>query len=274
MELEVHVPGGSLHVVDDGVGRPAVLLHAGVADSRSWDAMVPLLVDAGLRVVRYDARGYGRSTTDDVEFSNVADLVAVLDHLGIERALLVGNSRGGLIAFNAALDVPDRVVGVVGVAAALGGFTGTSTVLEEALFEEMERLEAQDPPDLEAIAALDVAMWVDGPGQPPTRVDPAIREYVREIDKVLYDPARVAGRWTAPATPAVERLDELRVPVVAVVGLLDVTDFVQTAEHLERNAPDAVAVLWPDVAHMIGMEVPDRLAALVVEAADQLGTWA
>lgn len=270
----MHVPGGSLHVVDDGVGRPAVLLHAGVADSRSWDAMVPLLVDAGLRVVRYDARGYGRSTTDDVEFSNVADLVAVLDHLGIERALLVGNSRGGLIAFNAALDVPDRVVGVVGVAAALGGFTGTSTVLEEALFEEMERLEAQDPPDLEAIAALDVAMWVDGPGQPPTRVDPAIREYVREIDKVLYDPARVAGRWTAPATPAVERLDELRVPVVAVVGLLDVTDFVQTAEHLERNAPDAVAVLWPDVAHMIGMEVPDRLAALVVEAADQLGTWA
>ncbi len=105
-------------------------------------------------------------------------------------------------------------------------------------------------------------------------MDPAIRDYVREIDLALYDPARVAGRWTAPERPASERLDELAVPVVGVVGLLDVTDFVQTAEHLERNAPDAVAVLWPDVAHMIGMEVPDRLAALVVEAADQLGTWA
>ena len=137
----MHVPGGALHVVDDGAGRPVVLLHAGVADSRSWDGMVPFLLDAGLRVVRYDARGYGRSRTDDVEFSNVEDLVAVLDHLGISRALLVGNSRGGLIAINAALDVPERVVGVVGVAAALGGFTGTSTPLEEALFEELERLE-------------------------------------------------------------------------------------------------------------------------------------
>lgn len=267
------VPGGRLHVDDDGAGRPVVLLHAGVADSRSWDAMVPFLVDAGLRVVRYDARGFGRSTTEDVEFSNVDDLVAVLDACGIDRALLVGNSRGGLISFNAALDVPDRVVGVIAVAAALGGFTGTSTALEEALFEEMERLEAQDPPDLEAIAALDVAMWVDGPGQPPTRVDPAIREYVREVDMVLYDPARVAGRWTMPERPAVERLDELTVPVVAVVGLLDVTDFVQTAEHLEKHAPDAVAVLWPDVAHMIGMEVPERLASLVVEAAERLGDW-
>ncbi|MFN8156078.1 MAG: alpha/beta hydrolase [Candidatus Nanopelagicales bacterium] len=273
MELEVHVPGGSLHVVDDGAGRPVVLLHAGVADSRSWDAMVPHLVEAGLRVVRYDARGFGRTTTDDVEFSNVEDLVAVLDHLGIDKALLVGNSRGGLIAFNAALDRPDRVVGVIGVAAALGGFTGTSTPLEEALFEELERLESQDPMDIEAIAELDVAMWVDGPGQPPTRVDPAIREYVREVDRSLYSPDRVAGRWSAPARPAVERLEELSVPVVAVVGLLDVTDFVQTAEHLERHAPDAVAVLWPDVAHMIGMEVPDRLAALVVDAADQLGDW-
>jgi len=269
----VHVPGGVLHVVDDGAGRPVVLLHAGVADSRSWDALVPHLVAAGLRAVRYDARGFGRTTTEDVEFSNVDDLVAVLDHLAIEKALLVGNSRGGLIAFNVALDRPDRVVGVVGVAAALGGFTGTSTALEEALFEELERLEAEDPPDIEAIAALDVAMWVDGPGQPATRVDPAIREYVREVDRALYDPARVAGRWTAPERPAVERLDELAVPVVAVVGLLDVTDFVQTAEHLERHAPDAVTVLWPDVAHMIGMEVPERLASLIVDAAEQLGDW-
>ena len=273
METEVEVPGGRLHVVDDGAGRPVVLLHAGVADLRSWDAMTPLLVEAGLRVVRYDARGFGRSVTDDVEFSNVADLVAVLDHLGIEKALLVGNSRGGLIAFNAALDVPDRVVGVVGVAAALGGFHGSSTALEESMFEEVDRLESAEPVDVDAIADLDVRMWVDGPGQPTTRVDPAIREYVREIDRVLYDPARVAGRWSAPDRPAVDRLDELTVPVVAVVGLLDVTDFVQTAEHLERHAPDAVAVLWPDVAHMIGMEVPDRLAALVVEAAGQLGDW-
>jgi pimeloyl-ACP methyl ester carboxylesterase len=273
MDLDVLVPGGRLHVVDEGSGRPVLLLHAGVADLRSWDALAPLLVDAGLRVVRYDARGFGESVTEDVEFSNVDDVIAVLDHLGLHRVLLVGNSRGGLIAFNVALDHPDRVVGVVGVAAALGGYHGTATPLEEEFFDALEQLESAEPVDVDAIADLDVRLWVDGPGQPSDRVDAAIRDYVRSVDRGLYDPNRVPGRWAAPTAPAAERLGELHVPVVAVVGLLDVSEFVQTAEHLERNAPDAVAVLWPDVAHMIGMEVPDRLAQLVASAADELGEW-
>jgi len=48
-------------------------------------------------VVRYDARGFGRSTTEDIEFSHRADLISVMDALGIGRAILVGNSRGGML---------------------------------------------------------------------------------------------------------------------------------------------------------------------------------
>jgi 3-oxoadipate enol-lactonase len=87
----VAVPGGSLHVVEDGAGPPILLVHAGVADLRAWDAMVAPLVAAGYRVIRYDARGYGRSTTEDVAFSPRDDLRAVMDARGADRAALVGN---------------------------------------------------------------------------------------------------------------------------------------------------------------------------------------
>ena len=132
----VDVPGCRLFTVDEGDGPPIVLLHAGVADLRSWDALAPLLVAAGYRVVRYDARGFGRSPTEDVEFSHRADLLAVMDALGIGRAVLVGNSRGGMLAFDTAIESPERVVAVVGVAAGLGGFDGGSTPEEEAVEAE------------------------------------------------------------------------------------------------------------------------------------------
>jgi 3-oxoadipate enol-lactonase len=271
----VPVPGGTLNVVDEGVRTdpPIVLLHAGIADLRAWDAVVPPLVAAGYRVVRYDARGFGGSTTEDVEFSNRADLAAVLDALGIRRAALVGNSRGGQIAFDTAIEFPERVVAVVGVAAGLGGFEGDATPEEQALFEEMEALETADEPDPDAIADIDIRVWVDGPGKPPTRVPDAIRERVRAMDAPNYVAGRVTGQPIPLDPPAASRLGELRCPVLAIAGSLDVSDVAQTAGHLEAAAPDARATILPDVAHMIGMEIPDELAARVVAFLAPLPRW-
>ena len=181
MTFTIPVPGAQLNAADDGAGDPLILLHAGIADLRSWDAMVPLLVDAGFRVVRYDQRGFGRTETDDVEFSNRADLIAVLDALGIDRAALVGNSRGGQVAFDTAIEFPDRVVAVVGVGAGIGGFEHDPTPEEAAIFEELERLEDADPPDVAGFADSAVRLWVDGLGQPPDRVASPIREAIREM---------------------------------------------------------------------------------------------
>ncbi len=66
----ISVPGGRLQAVVDGDGPPLVLVHAGIVDLRSWDPLVPFLVDAGFRVIRYDTRGFGSSTTDDIAYSN------------------------------------------------------------------------------------------------------------------------------------------------------------------------------------------------------------
>jgi pimeloyl-ACP methyl ester carboxylesterase len=273
MEQFIDVPGGRLFAVSDGAGPPIVLIHAAIADLRSWDAMVPGLVAAGYRVIRYDYRGFGRSTTEDVEFSNRADLVSLLDALGIRRAALVGNSRGGGIAFDAAIDFPDRVVAVVGVGAGLNGFDGTATLDELALFQHAGTVMSAAEPDLDLVADLAVELWVDGPGQPRDRVDPGIRATVRAMCRPLSEPGRVHGRLTTMDPPANDRLADLKCPVLAVAGRLDLSTIVQAARRVEVGAPNARAVIWPDVAHMIGMEVPDRLNALVVEFLDPLRPW-
>ena len=274
MERYAEVPGGRLFVVDEGDGSPVVLVHAGIVDLRAWDAFVPLLVAGGYRAVRYDTRGWGRSTTEEVDFSNRADLVAVLDVLGIGRAALVGNSRGGQIAFDTAIEFPDRVVAVVGVGAGLGGFEGHPTPEEGALFEEMERLEEAEPKDLERLVALNLQAWVDGHGQPGGRAPTWIAEHVRRASLLLSEPGHVFGRPIVLDPPAATRLADLRCPVLAVAGLLDVSDVAETAQHLEANAPAARAVLLPAVAHMIAMERPAALATLIGEFLGPLRPWA
>lgn len=84
------------------------------------------------------------------------------------------------------------------------------------------------------------------------------------MDLAHYDPARTQGRPIPLTSPAADRLTDLRCPVLAVAGALDATEVAQTARHLEAHAPNARSVILPDVAHMIGMEAPDRLAALAI----------
>ncbi len=270
----IDVPGGRLRVADDGVGPPVLLLHAGVADLRAWDAMVAPLVAAGYRAVRADTRGYGASTTDDVAYSLEADVVAVLDALGIGRAALVGNSRGGMTAFDTAIAFPDRVVAVVGVAAGLGGFDGGGTPEEMAINEEYEKVDSADPFDADALTAFEAGVWLDGPGQPAGRVDVALRDAFLEMARPLNEPGRVRGQRIALDPPANDRLAELRCPVLAIAGALDFSEVTTTAERIATAAPNARAQVWPDVAHMIGMEQPDRLAAAIIDFLAPLDRWA
>ena len=270
---QVDVPGGRLSVRDEGAGPPIVLLHAGVADLRAWDDVVPPLIAAGYRAVRYDARGHGPSPTDDVAFSQRADLLAVLDALGIGRAALVGNSRGGMIALDTAIEAPDRVVAVVAVAAGISGFDGEATPAEQELFERYRAVDTAEPFDAAALTAFEVGVWADGPGQAPGRAPAAVRERLYAMNLPLNAVDRVRGRDIDLDPPAIDRLAELRCPVLAIAGGLDFTETVQAAERLVAEAPDARALVWDDVAHMIGMEQPDRLAAAITEFLAPLDRW-
>jgi len=272
VETFVDVPGGRLFLVADGEGPPVVLVHSAIVDQRSWDPVVPFLAGAGYRVLRYDVRGYGRSTTDDVEFSHRADLLAVLDAREIQRCAVVGNSRGAMIALDTVLEVPDRFVGFVWVGGGIGGFdSGEPTPEELALFEEADAAESRG--DVEALADLEVRIWVDGVGQPVDRVPESIREAVREMDRPLLTPGRVFGRPLPLDPPADTRLSELRLPILVVAGALDTSGTLAAARRLAVATGRARLVTLRNVAHLVGMEAPERLAALIVQLLSGLPRW-
>ena len=274
LDTHVAVPGGSLRVVVDGPddGSPILLVHSAVVDLRSWDAMVPFLVDAGYRVVRYDARGYGGSTTEDVAFSNRADLLAVLDATGIDQVAVAGNSRGAMIALDTILEAPDRFVAYAWVGGGVGGYDGPGPSPEELeLYESYDAVEAAG--DVEGMAGIDLRAWMDGVGQPADRVPKALREAFLTMDRPLVTPGRVFGKPIPLEPPADTRLADVEVPVLVVVGELDSSGTRAAAVRLATGAPNTRLVSWPDVAHMIGMEVPDRLAASIVDFLAPLPRW-
>jgi non-heme chloroperoxidase len=87
-----------LYYEDHGSGRPVVLIHGWPLSGRSWEAQVPALVDAGYRVITYDRRGFGQSSQPWTGYDYdtfAADLKALLDHLDVTDATLVGFSMGG-----------------------------------------------------------------------------------------------------------------------------------------------------------------------------------
>ncbi|MFJ9840857.1 alpha/beta fold hydrolase [Kitasatospora sp. NPDC101155] len=120
-DSEVQTPdGGHLWAERRGAGTPVVLLHGSGMDSRLWDAVVPEL-SRHHDVIRYDARGLGRSTPPERTFDDVEDLRAVLDHFGLDRAALVGLSMGGETALDFTLAHPERVTALALIGASVSG---------------------------------------------------------------------------------------------------------------------------------------------------------
>jgi 3-oxoadipate enol-lactonase len=271
LDTMIDVPGARLRVMADGEGPPILLVHSAIVDMRSWDALIQPLVAAGHRVIRYDIRGYGSSTAEDVEFSNRADVLAVLDAVGAGRVAIVGNSRGAMIALDTILESPERFVAFAWVGGGIGGFDGGATPEEIVLYEEGDALEAAG--DADGMADLDVRAWVDGIGQSPSRVPAALREAVLEMDRPLVEPGRIFGKPIPLAPAANERLDEIHVPTIVVVGALDTSGTRASAARLAAAVPGARLETIPDVAHLIGMEAPDRLAELIVEHLAPLPRW-
>jgi len=260
-----------LSVHDFGEGPPVLLLHAAIVDAWAWEPLTPFLLDAGYRVVAFDRRDTGDSRTDRVEYSNRADVIAVLDALGLERAVLIGNSVGGQIALETAVEFPPRAMAVVPVGATIPGWFPGMTAEERAIDDELVRLE--ETADAEAIADTDVRAWVDGPGQPADRVPDDIRELVREMDRAINATGRERGTPLPLQPAASEQLERLTMPVLATAGELDFSYILATVEYLAANAPDARAVVMPGVAHMIGLEAPDELAALITDLLEPLPRW-
>ena len=252
-EGTIPVQGGTLWAQWAGSGSAVVLIHAGIADARMWDPQWDTLVSLH-RTARYDTRGFNRTRTEAVPFSNRADVIAVMDAAGIERAVVVGCSRGGAIALDTALEYPDRVSGLVWVCGGVSGAEVDDLPEATAAFERQEGL--YESKDWDAMADLDVEIWIDGIGQRTGRADASVRALVKQMCLDSYTKELEEGEPIVLDPPAVGRLGDLRIPVLAIVGLLDLPSTAAMASVLVDGAPYARRIDLPDVAHLPSLERP------------------
>lgn len=256
----VEVPGGRLAYEVEGNGTALTLIHAGVAHMRMWDDQGPAFAEH-FRVIRYDTRGFGMTRSEDVEFSNRADLRALLDHLGVERTHLLGISRGGSIALDFALESPERVSSLVLVASTPGGFEHEDAELD-ALWTEMESL--YEAKGWEKLVELETALWTDGHGQPTNRVDGGMRRRMVEWNLWNYRAQPGEGKPQPLDPPAVGRLSEVSVPTLVMWGDLDESGVLAGGEALVAGIAGARSHVFEGVAHMVNLERPEQFTQHVL----------
>ena len=249
------VNGAKLAYEAAGAGQSIILLHAGVADMSMWDEPFKAL-SKQYRVVRYDMRGFGASKTQAVEFSNRQDLLSLMDHLKIDKAILIGNSRGGIIALDFALENPSRVAGLVSVAGGISGFEAEPTREEKAVFDKVEMLFESEKKDFEAIARMETDIWVNGPCQKPGRAPRAIWDQVHRMILNNYQEHTTEAKPIGLKPPAIGRFNEMGVPVLAMIGDLDETATQAAMALLAAKTPHGKRIIYRNTAHMISLEKP------------------
>ena len=257
-------PGARLAYEVTGEGPAVLLVHGFGLDMRMWDDQVHQLA-ARFRVVRYDCRGFGASGPFDpaAAYTHAGDLMALLDHLGIEQAVLAGLSFGGRVVMQAALAAPDRVRGLVLMDAVLDGVPwdpDSAGALDEAARQAQARgvlagraawlahplfAPAREQPD---VASRLAAMVGGYPGQHWTGHDPHQQTGPRPIDA----------------------LEDLAMPVLVLAGERDVRGFREMSAVLARRIPGARYHVVAGAGHMINMEQPSAVNELLAGFLERL----
>lgn len=247
------VAGGELYYEAAGAGPAVVLLHEGMLDLTVWDEQFGWLARSGYRVVRYDARGHGRSSVVDGDYAHHEDLRALLAHLGIARATLVGHSHGARVALDSALAHPDAVAALVLAAPGISGRAFSDPFLLHHIREQVAAVSA--PGGVTLFIEHFLRMWVDGPHREPASVDAGLRERIRATAKATVRAhAEGMGRGTALEVGAAGRLAEISVPTLVMDGDLDSTDISANAHAVALAVPGARRARIPAAGHMVHLE--------------------
>jgi 3-oxoadipate enol-lactonase len=253
-----------LHYEIAGEGQPLVLVHGGLVNSGLWDDQFEVFAQR-YRVLRYDVRGFGQSKSPTAYYSNHGDLRDLLDFLGISRAAVLGLSMGGAIAIDFALTYPDHVAALIPVAAGLGGYQVKDNSPLRA--ELQEAYESGDKP---RAVELSLRLWTDGSQRTPDQVDPVAREKIRAMTIHTFDLPDTEN-WLQPLKPpAVDRLAEIRVPTLFVVGDQDVPDILDISDLIVTAVSGARKAVIAGTAHHLNVEKPDEFNRIVLEFLDSL----
>jgi 3-oxoadipate enol-lactonase len=225
-----------------GKGPTVVFIHGWTHNMGVWDDQVPAF-EPRYQVVRYDSRGFGKSTGFADESAEPQDLLLLLEALHVKKAYIVGHSRGGSVALRFASAFPDRVAGLVLYGAFPEGFPAPPEVGQ--LFGSLPAIAKQNGLDSvgKLVLASDIA-WV-----PPGRTDVTDRYrrlWAAYSGKDLLDPHPESGRTPVPQ---ISQFGNIKVPTLVIVGDHEAPFIAAAADSLAARIPGAKKVVIPNAGH-------------------------
>ncbi|MER7705774.1 alpha/beta hydrolase [Kitasatospora sp. NPDC097605] len=248
---------GHLSYVVTGDGPPVVLVHAGIADHRMWDAVVPALAQRHT-VIRYDLRGFGESAPPTGPFRETDDLRRLLDHLGHDRVRLVGASWGGRVAVDFTLTHPERVHALALLAAPWPGYHWSADMIA---YDEAETA-ALAAGDLDTAVQVNLDMWVRGPARRWEDVAPGTADRLRGPLRTSLANQAAVGEHSQGVTTG--DLATITAPTLVATGSLDVADFQDIGRRYAAGIPAAQLIEFPTAAHLIPVDAPTELTTALL----------
>jgi len=265
-----NIDKAKIYYETSGKGIPLVMIHAGVADSRQWNNEFTEFAQS-YQVIRYDMRGYGKSEPVDGEFSHMSDLVSLLDALKIHGPLIMmGCSMGGGLAMDFALTHPLRANALIMVGAGPSGLE--LDVATPSKFADAEK--AFEAGDLDLVAEIETQIWFDGMDRTPEQVNQVMRKLLCEMDRIAlsHEVKQLGKRLPNTQTPAFDRLEDLDIPVLVIVGAHDTPYILAAADYMTEKIQSARKVKIEDAAHLPNMDQPHEFQGIVKDFLASLST--
>ncbi len=246
----IYVPNGKLFYETAGQGdETIVFIHDGLVHHEIWDGQFSHFAK-NYKVIRYDRRGYGCSPQPDTSYSNIEDLYQIFNYLKVEKAILIGMSAGGGLTIDFTLKYPEKVSSIILVGAVVSGFGYSDHMRTRG-----GRLEAADYTNPEKLLKYFVR-------EDPYEIAPQNKEVKEKLWKIMesypqnidFAKNRLAQQ---PDRPAIDVLNEIKIPALIVIGEFDIPDVFVHAGAIESGIPSAEKVIIRNAGHLVPIEQPD-----------------
>jgi 3-oxoadipate enol-lactonase len=254
----VDVESGRLYYEECGSGATTVvLIHDGIAHSAVWDPVWPAFC-AKYHTIRYDRRGYGKSPAATTWYYETDDLAALLRHLKVAHAVLVGSSHGGELSIDFTLSHPEVVEQLVLVGAVVSGFPFSDHFLNRGI-QNSKPFEKND-------VKTGLSNWAKDPYLLAASHQ-AARQKLLEI--LTASPQDMTHEdYARTTTPALPRLHEIHAPTLILTGDIDIPDVHAHAGAIEAGIANSRRAVVTDAGHLMYLEKPDEFIRLVTAFID------
>jgi len=270
--------GASLYYEDRGEGEPVILLHGHSLDTRMWDKQFRAF-SKHHRVIRFDFRGYGRSSeqTETFQFTHMEDLITVMDSLHIERAHIVGLSMGAFVASDLLALHPERIISCVLASGGLKTYKGPSQPMDD---EEKARRDKE----IASLKASGVEKmkrdWIEalissgGSKRESMRKDlttmvgdwTAWQPLHKEVRVIMAKDAAEVFYKTKPAVPTLIIDGDNKMTIAQAEQMKARGETPERKEpFMMKYLPNGRYLVLPDCGHMMNMERPELFNKAVLE---------